>query len=69
MSTPNAPSSRFSVLSEGEPAWAHDGSRTYFFDGLRFWIVKPNGGQRLVVSWRTPPHGWVMEREGERPAA
>jgi hypothetical protein len=69
MSRPNPSSSRFNVLSEGEPARAHDGNRSYFFDGLRFWVVKPNGRQRLVVSWQTPSHGWIVEREGERPAA
>jgi hypothetical protein len=69
MSASISPRSRFSVLSQGEQAWARDGSGSYFFDGLRFWMVRPDGRRRVVVSWRTPSYGWVAEGEAGRSVA
>jgi hypothetical protein len=51
--------SRFQVLTEGQPAWAHgDRGTTFYFDGLRFWRPARGGGSRIVASWQSPAHGW-----------
>jgi hypothetical protein len=54
--------SRFQVLTDGEMAWAEDSSGAlYRFDGLYFSRRRlRDTSYRLVPSWMTPPHGWLL---------
>jgi hypothetical protein len=53
--------SRFQIVTEGSQAWCRGRDRLYYFDGLRFWVIKP-GRRKPTVSWRTPSYGWVSAR-------
>ncbi len=61
MTKDRATYSRFQVLSAGYEAW-RDGDRAadgaFHYDGISFWRLQPDGGRRLLPSWRTPGHGW-----------
>jgi hypothetical protein len=53
--------SRFQVLTDGEPAWADDGSGAHYrFDGFCFSRRRRrDAGFAIVPSWMTPAHGWL----------
>jgi hypothetical protein len=57
--------SRFQVLTDGEAAWACDGSGTsYRFDGFCFSRRRRRDRSFSVVpSWMTPPYGWLLVSE------
>jgi len=62
LSDAGAARSRFQVVSDGNPAWCHDGRRCYYFDGQRFWAIRSRDRRRLVVSWQSPNFGWTSQQ-------
>ncbi|HOU28763.1 MAG TPA: hypothetical protein PLJ89_07610 [Thermoleophilia bacterium] len=53
--------SRFQVLCAEREAWLEGGASAghdYYYDGVSFWRLLPDGTRRLLPSWRTPGHGW-----------